>query len=337
MFDLADDWVWDFWTVDDPHAESGRHHLFFLKAPRSLGDPGRRHLNATIGHAVSDDLVHWTRVADAFDPQPVPAFDDLATWTGSVVRGEDGLWLMFTTGVTGAERGQVQRVGMATSPDLVTWTRSPDHLIESDARWYARGRGTDGEEHWRDPWVVRDESGLWHMYLTAQAPGKRGKGVVGHATSADLREWVVGPPLSVPTGRFDQLEVISLHVVDERWVLMFSCMHPEMPGSDVGSGGVWTVAVDGPGAPVDVSRAVRLTTEHVYVGKLVTPSDGATRFLAFENRREGDDFVGGIIDPCRVAWNDEGTGLRLIDGPTLWRPPPQRSANVYSDPPTRIV
>lgn len=319
-FDLADDWVWDFWVVDDPASPEPAFHLFFLKAPRALGDPDRRHVNASIGHAVSRDLRDWIRVADALGPQPVGAFDDLANWTGCVVRGDDERWHLFTTGVSNADEGAVQRIGVSTSSDLHQWTPSKDLLLEADHRWYRRRAGSGPDEHWRDPWVVRAADGGWHMYVTAQSPGDSGHGVIGHATSGDLRSWEIGPPLSDPTGRFDQLEVISLAEVEGRWVLLFSCLGPEMPGAGPGAGGVWTVAVDGPGAPVDVATAVRLTSEDLYVGKLVTLRDGTSRFLAFENRGEEGQFVGGVIDPCRVRWNQQGDGLELVDVPERWRP-----------------
>ena len=77
--------------------------------------------------------------------------------------------------------------------------------------------------------------------------------MVGHATSADLVTWEVGPPLSVPTGRFDWLEVISVVRVEGRWVLVFSCLADQMPGAAPGAGGVWSVPVEGPGSPVDVA------------------------------------------------------------------------------------
>lgn len=320
MFDLTDEWVWDFWVVDDPARPVATYHLFFLKAPRSLGDPDLRHWNASVGHALSTDLYRWTRVEDALVPQPVGAFDDLANWTGSLVRDGTGTWLLFTTGVSRAEEGAVQRIGVSTSRDLHRWTRSADLVLEADQRWYRRRPGQGADEHWRDPWVVRAEDGLWHMYITAQTPGESGHGVIGHATSADLRSWEVGPPLSRHTGRFDQLEVISLARVEGRWVLMFSCLGAEMPGVGAGGGGVWTVAVDGPGAAVDVAAAVRLTTEDLYVGKLVPLRDGGVRFLAFENRDEQGHFVGGVIDPLVVVWNRDGTGLELVGGRPRWRP-----------------
>src|SRR5215210_6436007 len=110
MLRLADRWVWDLWSA----RTDSEYPLFFLQAPRSLGDPELRHRNASVGHAVSTDLRDWTRVADALTPQQAPAFDDLATWTGCVVRGDDGVWRMFSTGLSRAEDGLVQRIGLST-------------------------------------------------------------------------------------------------------------------------------------------------------------------------------------------------------------------------------
>src|SRR5207249_214482 len=87
MLRLADDWIWDSWIADD----GDLYHLYFLRAPRSLVDPGRRHARATIGHASSSDLVEWTYHGEAVRPDPT-GWDDLALWTGSVVRDDRGVW-----------------------------------------------------------------------------------------------------------------------------------------------------------------------------------------------------------------------------------------------------
>jgi hypothetical protein len=99
---LPDHWLWDFWIADDRTA----YHLFFLKAPR-VGDPDLRHWNTSVGHAISTDLVQWQVVADALTPSTEPAFDDLATWTGSVVRGDDDTWYLFYTGLSMARASAV--------------------------------------------------------------------------------------------------------------------------------------------------------------------------------------------------------------------------------------
>jgi len=312
-FTIDGQFVWDFWTAYDE--ASDLHHLFHLYAPMSLGDPELRHRNARVGHAVSADLETWTRLPDPLpEPPPGPStFDDLASWTGCTVRGE-GAWWMFTTGLSRADDGRVQRIGAATSADLTAWTRT-GLVLESAPAHYQPSSESWVEEAWRDPWVVRGDDGRWQMYVTARdAGGAPGCGVVGHAVSEDLASWEVLPPLSSPTGVFEWLEVISVVRVEGRWVLLFSCLSTEMPGASAGAGGVWSVPVDGPGSPVDVSAAVRLTDESLYVGKVVHHR-GVAYFMAFRNRAPDGTFVGGVTDPVPVTWRADGRGLALAPYP----------------------
>lgn len=307
-FEVRGSFVWDFWLAYDERTLL--HHLFHLHAPVSLGDPELRHRNARIGHAVSTDLHAWKRRPD---PLPVGSgFDDLASWTGCTVWGK-GRWWLFSTGLSHVEDGLVQRIGAATSPDLESWTRT-ELLLRADPEHYQLSSPGWPEEAWRDPWVVRGEDGRWHMYVTARAAsGTSGCGVVGHVVSDDLVTWRVRPPLSRPTGRFEWLEVMQVAPVDGRWVMLFSCLSDQMPGAAPGAGGVWSVPVDGPGAPVDVAAAVRLTDETRYVGKLVHHA-GSTYFLAFRNRGPDGTFVGGVTDPVPVTWRGDGRGLMLVPG-----------------------
>jgi beta-fructofuranosidase len=112
---LPDKWIWDFWLV----RAGDEQHIFYLQAPRVLGEPALRHRNASIGHAVSRDLRSWRVLPDALHPGPDGAWDDLATWTGSAI-AHDGRWYMLYTGINRAERGLVQRIGLAASEDLVS-------------------------------------------------------------------------------------------------------------------------------------------------------------------------------------------------------------------------
>jgi Glycosyl hydrolases family 32 N-terminal domain len=88
---LDDRWAWDSWIADT----GSDYHLFFLNAPRSLGDPNLRHRSAVVGHAVSSDLVHWEELGHALGPGPEGDWDDVAIWTGSVIRGDDA-WYSST-------------------------------------------------------------------------------------------------------------------------------------------------------------------------------------------------------------------------------------------------
>jgi beta-fructofuranosidase len=316
-FRLADAWTWDMWFADDGE----QYHVFYLKASRALLDERRRHLRAGVGHAVSDDLRTWTELPDALVASDGPAFDDQATWTGSVVRGDDGVWRMFYTGCSRAEQGVVQRIGVAISDDLVAWHRtSPEPVCEADPRWYEKlADGTWGDEAWRDPWVFRDPDGHgWHMLITARAaagaPDERG--VIGHATSTDLAHWTVGPPLSRPGAGFGQLEVPQVAVVDGRGVLLVNCLHGELSAARRAAGergGVWAVPADSLTGPFDVARAARLTDESVYSGRLVQDRAGTWWLLAFPNVLPDGTLPGGLTDPMPVHWGDGGR-LRVEEG-----------------------
>jgi beta-fructofuranosidase len=306
---LSSSWVWDFWLADD----GDRYHVFFLKASRALGDPERRHRRAGIGHAVSDDLRSWTEVADALVADDEPAPDDLATWTGSVVRGPDGRWRMFYTGLSRADGGLVQRVLCAVSDDLTTWHRQGVVAV-ADPRWYNQlDLDTWYDVAWRDPWVFQRTDGVWQMLVTARSGDGAAfdRGVVGAATSTDLVTWEVGPPLSQPGSGFGQLEVLQVAEVEGRGVVLFSCLATQLPEArrTAGeTGGIWAVDLDDPGdlaGPYDISRAYLLHDPGLYVGRLVQDRAGAWQLMAFHNEVPGG-FGGEITDPMPVSRGPDG-------------------------------
>jgi beta-fructofuranosidase len=308
---LPDHWVWDSWVAHD----GVEHHLFFLRASRALLDPERRHRRAAIGHATSRDLRRWELQPDALVHSDPLAWDDLAVWTGSVAQGPDGRWRLFYTGVAHAEDGLVQRIGSAVSHDLVSWTRTRDDpLVEADPRWYEKlDLDIWTDEAWRDPFVVPDPRGDgWHMLITARAAqgSPDGRGVVGHARSADLVEWEVMPPLSRPAG-FGQLEVSQVADVDGQPVLVFSCgpgqMDPDRR-SRGGVGGVWVAPGESLLGPWSLEDAVALEHSSLYAGRLVQNGAGEWFVIGFRDMEAGS-FVGEIIDPLPIARH--GHGVRL--------------------------
>jgi beta-fructofuranosidase len=308
-FSLPDHWVWDFWLADD----GARHHLFFLHAPKSLGDPELRHRNARIGHASSRDLVDWEFHGGTFEAGAPGSFDGSATWTGSVVRGDDGLWRMFYTGAlfpSPEAATNIESVGLAVSPDLMAWSKRPGPVLRADARWYET-LGTSGwpEEAWRDPWVFRDPAGRgWHMLVTARANigADAGRGVVGHAISPDLERWTAMPPLSAPQSGFSHLEVLQVVEIDGHHVLVFCCNASRLANRRWGEiGGIWTAPAASATGPFDIARASLLVDEQYYAGRLVRTRAGDWVLLAFRMGRQGEPFIGGISDPMPVKWDGE--------------------------------
>jgi beta-fructofuranosidase len=306
MLALPDSWVWDFWTADD----GTNYHLFFLYASKALHDPAARHHRASIGHAVSTDLVSWRRIEDALVRSDAPAFDDLATWTGSVIQHPDGTWFMFYTGTTMAPTGNVQSIGYATSTDLLTWHKA-GQVAESDPRWYE----VLADEGWhdqafRDPWVFRDpdEDG-WHVLVTARSNlgCVDDRGVVGHCWSPDLRRWEVREPLSASGQGFGQLEVMHTAVVDGQSFLVFSCLTGDTSAARKaagGLGGTWAARAETATGPYDIAGAELLTGPELYVGRLIPTREGQWVYLAFTNDLPDGSFGGTIIDPLPVRVAD---------------------------------
>lgn len=316
MLRLPDSWLWDFWLAED----QGAYHLFFLHASRSLHDPDRRHLRAGVGHAVSTDLVHWERVADALVHGEPGEFDATATWTGSVIKGPGDRWFMFYTGTTRTPGGPlVQQVGLATSSDLHHWVKHDRNpLVEADSRWYETlgGPAPWQDEHWRDPFVMADPDGNgWHLLITARANTGPldDRGVVGQARSADLLHWEVGPPLSEPGAGFGQLEVFQVAEVDGRHVLIFNCLQGEYSAARSAAGdegAIWAAIGKSPLGPFDIQGATPLTDDSLYVGKLVRDPTGSWILLAFHNKGSDGEFGGTLSDPMPVHWD----GDRLVVG-----------------------
>ena len=295
MLELPDSWVWDSWAIDD----GDRFHLFFLFASRALGDPERRHRRAAIGHAVSGDLRDWQRLPDALVRADAPAIDDVATWTGCTVRGDDGRWYLFYTALSDAPVRSTQRVAVAVSDDLTHWQRLPI-VVEADDRWYATG-ATAGEEPFRDPWIWKHADGRWHMLVTAGSPdADRGdQATIGHAVSDNLLSWTVTEPIGGSGSGFAQFEVAQPVEIDDRWYLIFSCLGPELAARrrvEAGDCGMWIAKMDGPLGPVDFDDARVLVDSTRYAGRVTRDRSGELMLLAFElDSAEG--FVGRLADP----------------------------------------
>ncbi len=303
-FTPTDRWIWDFWHVQD----GSTHHLYYLQAPRSLGDPELRHRNATIGHATSTDLSTWTEHGTVLAPGGPGAVDATATWTGSVVQNDDGTWFMFYTGSTFTSpdtNANIEVIARATSTDLHTWTKDPSFVLRADPRWYETlGTSEWPEEAWRDPWVYRAADGLWHMLITARATTGPSidRGVVAYATSPDLITWTVQPPLTEPGHGFAHLEVFQKVRLDGKDMVLFSAHDQVISDERRAAGattGTWAAPWDESTDGIDLTRAANVSGASLYSGRIID-LDGSPVLLAFELTDGTGAFTGGICDPIPV-------------------------------------
>ncbi|MEM8849133.1 MAG: levansucrase [Pseudomonadota bacterium] len=314
---LPDHWIWDTWYARD----GATWHCYFLKAPKSLGDPELRHFNVEQGHATSKDLITWAHHGTCLKPSDGPAWDDYTTWTGSVVRGPDDRWHYFYTGARRSEDGLYQRIGHAIG-DLYTWDRVGSglclDLTGPNAELYEADHalGFWHDRAMRDPWVMADPDGDgWLMFFTARAAGvaePNAGGCIGFATSLDLYTWTLQPPVFI--GGFGQLEVPQVFKVGDRWYCLF-CTAAEhfskaqaeaIPGGPVtgshylmgdGPRGSWRLP-EGPF--LDGALPCRR-----YAARIV-PTDGGPVIMGFADRPDGGAFQGYVMDPQRVTADEDG-------------------------------
>ncbi|ROU03382.1 levansucrase [Histidinibacterium lentulum] len=319
---LEHDWIWDSWYVRDRDL----WHGFFLKAPKSLGDPHLRHFNVSYGHATSHDLVTWEHLGTTFQPVEGPAWDDYTTWTGSIVKGPDGLWHLFYTGARKSEEGLYQRIGHATSENLHDWTRVGDglclDLVGPTAEHYEADHATSvwHDRAMRDPWVMKDPEGEgWLMFFTARAPGiaeANAGGAIGFATSPDLFEWTLQPP--VFTGGYGQLEVPQVFQAGGKWFCLFctAAEHFSKEQAEATEGGPVTgnhyLMADSPRGPWRIAPGFldgALPCRR-YAGRIVQTDDGMV-IMGFADHPDGTTFVGHVMDPEPVELTGDGL-LRVV-------------------------
>lgn len=178
--------------------ESGTWHLFF-----SAGTPTEIYHYSTTDFATFNDLGRALATSTA-------SFDHYGLWAPTVLKSGSGYY-MFYTGVTGAGSSPThdERIGLAISNDLLTWTKVNDPgtctslagdgcVLECTAAWTLWGTNGSYTEACRDPHVVWDASNnRWVMFLTTKYTNARE--IVSVAYSTDLTNWTMQGYLGVTT------------------------------------------------------------------------------------------------------------------------------------------
>ncbi len=169
-----------------------------------------------IGHAVSTDqhLNSWTVVdRSAIQVRPGKIWDNLHVWAPTIVRKPgDITYYMFYTGVQldtlsqppNLRTSEIQRIGIATSVDLNTWTQDATPVYSNKrTSWAFRDSSHNVVQisptqfysdtwQFRDPFVMQDPDnpGKWLLYFAA-IDSTLNKYVVGLARTqgTDLRVW----------------------------------------------------------------------------------------------------------------------------------------------------
>ncbi|MDW4572075.1 arabinan endo-1,5-alpha-L-arabinosidase [Microbacterium sp. M3] len=147
---------------------------------------------------------------------------DPSTWGArnahdpTVVRGDDGLWYMFSTDAAAGVDDIPAGVHVRTSPDLVEWTFAGTALdgVPARARAHTGAQGLWAPEVVR--WPSADGAPRWHMYYSASTFGSR-TSVIGLATAASpAGPWTDAGPVVTTTHESDAHNAIDAAVVFDR-------------------------------------------------------------------------------------------------------------------------
>ena len=169
----------------------GSYHLFFHTEDHGSG--------SYIEHYTSTGLQSLDYVGPALRVNP-GGWDSHSLWAPHIVKS-GSTYFMFYTGTDGpaGDPKTKQRIGLATSTDLLTWTRVPINncpgtsgdgcVYECNECWTTWG-GPPGSynQQCRDPFVIRDSvNERWVMFATAKSRNQFG--VVTVAYSTNLTAW----------------------------------------------------------------------------------------------------------------------------------------------------
>ena len=170
---------------------SGVYHLFFQTEDHGSG--------SYIEHYTSTDLQNLRCVGAALRPNP-DGWDSHGLWAPHIIKSGK-TYFMFYTGSDGpaSDPQTKQRIGLATSTDLMTWTRSPANncpgtsgdgcIYECNECWstWSAPPGSYNQQC-RDPFVTWDSiNQRWVMFATAKSLNEYG--VVTVAYSTNLKDW----------------------------------------------------------------------------------------------------------------------------------------------------
>jgi hypothetical protein len=149
-------------------------HLFYIR--HRLGVPDDSTEN-DLGHAVWSPQRGWSQMAPVLGVRP-DKWDNLHVWAPSIIYDDSSAtWFMYYTGVTKVpfEYTWYQRIGVATSQDLVHWTRYDEPVFGGN---HSEGVYSDSSQYagcqFRDPFVMPDPASGgrdWLMFYAATPEG----------------------------------------------------------------------------------------------------------------------------------------------------------------------
>lgn len=177
---------------------NGRYVAAYHAYPRAGYEEGP----AVIGLCTSDDLYHWEAGAPILRPEDGAEWENGGLYKPWLLE-HDGTYYLFYNAKTRAEHGWIEQTGLATSPDLIHWTRHPANPV------LPVGGPADFDAIFAsDPCVLHHEGVWWLFYYGLARDGHARDGV---AWSHDLRHWTKSGAILVDVGGPGSVDAVYAH------------------------------------------------------------------------------------------------------------------------------
>lgn len=162
--------------------KDGKMHLIYNRG--YIGFEWDTRFVDALGHAVTEDLVHWTIEPPCFTVDK-GAPDVHQIWAPGIAKRDDTYYMYYT----GVNINIAQSICLATSKDLYHWTRYEKNPVVLPGSWsdWSADRWSDC----RDSMVFTDDDGMAYMYYCTMKICEDGtkRPALGIASSSDMFHW----------------------------------------------------------------------------------------------------------------------------------------------------
>lgn len=299
MYHHPGEYVTDFCII----RRDGLYHLFHIRGERWTWPVGYREID--LGHAISADLRIWTPQEPVLPVGPPGSWDEAGNWAPDIIEVEGAYYLYYT----GSDRRNNQKIGLATSTDLYTWTKHPANPLVEPGPWSDRTVGHDVA--CRDAMVYADlEGGRYLMYYTATMAD--GRGCIALAGSQDLVNWQdMGPTYIEEDRTYNRCESAYLVPHDDRYYLFYSAKGgPKSKGFSPDAFDHFDIVYL---ISDDPARGWTKPPNHQLLEKWSCASEhptfDGTTYMLYILQEEINGIWGAsrLSDPKRLAWQADGT------------------------------
>lgn len=303
-------YYWDPWFIKN----NDEYHCFYLQTKKTR-KPEQRHLQRIeIGHAVSKNLANWKQLETALKPGRKSEWDSYALWTGSTLKKGSKYYLFYTGRHHTGKNCWEQKIGFATSKDLITWKKhSKNPVLKADEKWYETNfnKNKIGKiGAWRDPFVFFDKKNKKY-YMTLSARSKSNKkeynACIALAESKNLKKWKACKPLLAPF-LYDEMETSQLIFFKNHYFLFFSISERKLSapnwakihGELCGLHCYYSKNLEGPYKPVNKNGSVFNNCEEMFNIRIIEQTNDCFNAVGWINYLPTGKFIGQLSKPFKI-------------------------------------